>query len=488
MIYEKLSKDGYCTPIRLTVWNTMGRAGYDTSGLNKTVDIETPGSIASEEPSTVEETHPFHQLRKPFLEVVMAAFNETYIHWDMSATSLQSSTDSTTWFTQESIDDKTRKRGHSPEFESTDGLEDKQMQEAIRTKRRAQGRVGPCFACPFAKRDPVRYRDCYRYFLTRIRDVKQHLTRCHRKPIYCPICKETFEDEDDRDTHVMSNVCSLRSSTTVEGITEKQKKELSQRVSSRMPQDQQWYAVYDILFAPHSRPRTPYVNRELSEEMYVFRDFVTVEGPTLLAEYLDSKGVVTWKLPNEERDLAAFQENILAEGLDRIFDKWTRAHGAHGMTERLADVPQSPVTSQSLDSGISMQDHHTSLASTRMDKEMWEYQSADLSSSSAPAEQSHMKCGEVLPNYDKSPRQRQRPVNEILEMSPDRPPPNQPPLGEECDKPHGRPLFRESDDLSQAPKIRASTPAPSSEPGELTVFTDSTEFDAFDFDIYWRPP
>ncbi len=85
------------------------------------------------------------------------------------------------------------------------------------TKRRANDRR-LWLACPYAKRDPVRYRDCHRYFLGRVRDVKQHLTRCHRRPM-CPMCSMTFEDEDVKNEHIKARWCSEPLPATTTGTT-----------------------------------------------------------------------------------------------------------------------------------------------------------------------------------------------------------------------------------------------------------------------------
>lgn len=52
-------------------------------------------------------------------------------------------------------------------------------------------------ACPFAKKNPVKYRGCYGYVLRRIKDVKQHIQRWHQLPIYCGRCQEVFKSEED---------------------------------------------------------------------------------------------------------------------------------------------------------------------------------------------------------------------------------------------------------------------------------------------------
>ncbi|KAI1341679.1 hypothetical protein F5Y15DRAFT_430909, partial [Xylariaceae sp. FL0016] len=287
---------------------TMGRGAYDTTGLWEYIDIETPQTIISEDISEIEENHLLYRLKEDFLRLVMT----TYLASSMKDDEGDGSAGVASGFLgppQQRSDtrNRCRKRGYSPEYVSKMGLEISN-QPPTATKRRAPDRGSPCFACPFAKKDPMRYHDCYLFFLKRIRDVKQHVHRCHRKPIYCPRCKKTFDDEDQRDDHVMSNSCSPILDVVIEGITEKQQRELRQRVSSKLPHDQQWFEIFDIIFSSQPRPRgiTPYIHHGLSQEFCMFRDFAQAEGPGPLSDFLEAKGTVTSSLPREEQDLEAF--------------------------------------------------------------------------------------------------------------------------------------------------------------------------------------
>ncbi|KAK8053586.1 hypothetical protein PG996_012887 [Apiospora saccharicola] len=333
----------------------MGRSGYDTTGMTicDFQGTDTPASICTEVTEDLEEAHPLYTVRTQFLHVVMAAHKRAVHDLDDISPDGASDGKNQKGSLQENINDNEapNKRVRLSDGASTLGSTDNQN-TGTTNKRRTQNRR-LWLACPFAKKDPVRYRNCYRYYLGRIRDVKQHLTRCHRKPIYCPICQKVFEDEDHRDDHIRLNDCSQHLEIEVEGISEKQERELGQRVSSKMPEEQQWFAVFDILFSPLPRPRSPYIDRDLSEQMSVFRDFYTSKGPALLLEFLESTGVVTWNLPQEERDLATFQEGILGDGLLQIWDHWISANAV----ERPCNAePSTPTASQSHDSGVSLQD------------------------------------------------------------------------------------------------------------------------------------
>lgn len=338
----------------------MGRSGYDITFLWEADDSETPNSTCSADTPPIEEEHPLFRWKDSFLQVVMTAYKDPWGgQQDESALVIDSTETSFELVEHEREDDRPRKRNRLSDCASTITGE-KQSPRSF-TMRRAQDRR-LWLACPYAKKDPVRYRDCYRYFLARVRDVKQHVTRCHRKPIHCPICNDTFKDEDERDLHIGLRSCTPRPSTIMEGISEKQKRELSQRVSSKMPEEQQWFAVFDIIFSPHPRPRTPYRDRELSDDLCVFQDFMTARGPALLAEFLEARGVVTWNLPREERDLDTFKEEVLGEGLQLIIDQWM---SDNAKALELASASHSLRSSPTLDSGIAMQSSRQQAADKR---------------------------------------------------------------------------------------------------------------------------
>ncbi|KAI4869854.1 hypothetical protein F4820DRAFT_342101 [Hypoxylon rubiginosum] len=330
----------------------MGRGAYDTTGIpsiprQRAEESETPYSICSADTPSIEEGHPLFQLKDTCLQVVMAEFMQVRGRKQDQSDRAEGISSTETSFGHPS--DRSRKRGRSSDGASV-VTNEKQTHRGPAKRRTQDRRVW--LACPYAKKDPIRYRDCYSYDLSRVRDVKQHLMRCHSKPLYCPTCNDTFEDEDEKDAHIRSRACPPRPSIVIEGMSENQKKELRKRVSAKMQEDQQWFAVFDILFHPHPRPRTPYRDKELSEDLNVFQDFMTAQGPTILAEVLASKGVIGSNLPQEERDLAAFKKEILEEGLNRIIEQWTN-DSATAMGEN--NTPHSPPSSFTVDSGIAMQ-------------------------------------------------------------------------------------------------------------------------------------
>lgn len=48
--------------------------------------------------------------------------------------------------------------------------------------------------------------------------------------------------------------------------------------------------VWDIIFPGTPHPQSPYLDRELSEELSAFKDFTTSQGSTTLIDHLRSIG------------------------------------------------------------------------------------------------------------------------------------------------------------------------------------------------------
>ncbi|ROW00781.1 hypothetical protein VMCG_06522 [Cytospora schulzeri] len=172
-------------------------------------------------------------------------------------------------------------------------------------------------ACPFSKKDPARHRRCYKYELKRVRDVKQHLRRCHRKAVYCPVCGQTFPDEETRDVHVRQRTCPASPDLNVEGVTETQIQQLAVKSSSKKSEEEQWFGIFEIVFPGHPRPKSPYVDQLFSDEIQSFRDFVTAEGPAILSEQLQEHQ------PLGEQD-RHFLDRLLGIGCERIADLWAQ--------------------------------------------------------------------------------------------------------------------------------------------------------------------
>ena len=204
----------------------------------------------------------------------------------------------------------------------SDNDDDELPPKRPRTSKMAAGDFAS-FACPFAKRNPLKYRSCYAYVLKRIRDVKQHLSRYHQLPLYCPRCTCTFETEDNRDEHIRTCTDLIEHTVIHEGVTRAQKILLGQRVSSKMKQTDQWFEIFDILFPGHSpRPKSAYMNAELTVELEAFQDLMYAEGPRIISSVIRSRGLDSSTVEQLEDNSAALLESAIQDGLQEVFEQW----------------------------------------------------------------------------------------------------------------------------------------------------------------------
>ncbi|KAL2258659.1 hypothetical protein VTK26DRAFT_7959 [Humicola hyalothermophila] len=183
-------------------------------------------------------------------------------------------------------------------------------------------------ACPFWKFDPVRHRHCLKLekFLT-VNRLKQHLHRRHREPdIYCDRCKKIFENQDAHQRHLQDPpiTCVFQPWDPRDRLINRfQQRELHKK-SKGATESERWYGVWDILFADHPRPSSPYIDLDLSEDFRLFQEYARGRGRTILLERLRAEGfrhsdtalsgqaLETYSLEAVSRALNSFLESFLA--------------------------------------------------------------------------------------------------------------------------------------------------------------------------------
>ncbi|KAK2616294.1 hypothetical protein QQS21_000728 [Conoideocrella luteorostrata] len=198
----------------------------------------------------------------------------------------------------------------------------------------------PCFACPFAKANPLKHNDCNSYKLTRIRDVKQHLFRRHKLPIYCPRCKETFGTEADRDEHGVSAIPCTASSITVEGINDSQREQL-QKSSRDLDPKAKWFEMFKILFPGHRLPTSAYKDANLSAKHQGYQDYMHDVGPDILLSYLNEHSPQLVSIPGYF-PIAPVMPHILRGGIQEITRQWQAVTGTTAL-----ELPDDSIDSSS---------------------------------------------------------------------------------------------------------------------------------------------
>ncbi|KAM0812560.1 putative C2H2-type domain-containing protein [Seiridium cardinale] len=181
------------------------------------------------------------------------------------------------------------------------------------------------FACPFYIKNPTEHVECLsRADLRSIEDMKRHLWNLHQRPPYCPTCGRTFDRASDRDGHIRARTCQKKDPPVPDGITEDQMHQLARRAKLGTPESTQWLDIWHVVFpvedgqAKYLPPNTPYLVGELESMVCVARRFWLSEGPSIIAEFLETRGLRTYDVPDEERNLDALHRLILNELIDGL--------------------------------------------------------------------------------------------------------------------------------------------------------------------------
>ena len=211
-----------------------------------------------------------------------------------------------------------------------------------RARKKVGSRVAatprPLLACPFAKRDPVKWAKCFGYdTFDKISRVKMHLSRVHGPPIYCPSCWEVFANEKGRNDHNRSRDCEIRAEVHFDCVSEDQKQALKRRVDAKLSEEEQWFSIFKVLFPSDPLPSSAYLDPTLSEQFNAFREFEAVNGPRIVLARLDEVG---FSLNVDEWQ--ALREVAVREALLDIMDEWGRRQQALPNSERSITAPERP--------------------------------------------------------------------------------------------------------------------------------------------------
>ncbi|KAL2132611.1 hypothetical protein VTI74DRAFT_3601 [Chaetomium olivicolor] len=127
-------------------------------------------------------------------------------------------------------------------------------------------------SCPYYKGDRMLHMGCVHLKLKRIKDVKHHLLKRHRRPLYCSICGRTdFVNVAARDGHVQARECiAPPGGFAIQGLDLDQVAQLGRRANRRLDTAEQWMEIWDILFPGIARPPSPFMGSFVEEFVSMF--------------------------------------------------------------------------------------------------------------------------------------------------------------------------------------------------------------------------
>jgi hypothetical protein len=160
------------------------------------------------------------------------------------------------------------------------------------------------WACPFYKKDRIRYRSHGTVVLRTISRVKQHIKKCHQQPIHCDRCSRTFSTRPELKEHArMEPRCPLNDELEWDGTTEDQREELHKRTSRKLSEKEKWYQIYAVLFPGAPVPDSPYLEAVKSEELRELLAFADLERPRIMDDVLAGLPEYEGLQPEERREL-----------------------------------------------------------------------------------------------------------------------------------------------------------------------------------------
>jgi hypothetical protein len=166
-------------------------------------------------------------------------------------------------------------------------------------------------ACPFYKKDPNNYIECFTKKLDTVSHMKEHLRRRHLPPeFYCQRCKVTFKSKAILDTHIDPVTCVFLKQN-IDGITRDQEEQLRRR--GRGSEEEQWFAVWSVLFPTSRRPSSIYRHVSQQEVVDRLQEFALSSGVAIMRDVLRNSGRELWDVSDGRL------EEVVRTGLSRIF-------------------------------------------------------------------------------------------------------------------------------------------------------------------------
>ncbi|RKL01434.1 hypothetical protein BFJ68_g5179 [Fusarium oxysporum] len=169
------------------------------------------------------------------------------------------------------------------------------------------------FACPFYRKDPVRFLECINLRMVTISTVKQHLKRRHAANSHCPVCNKGFPSSKVFEDHVRKGSCSRSKTNSLDSIPPHILDALRFRSDRRMSSMTQWHEIWVLLFGESDTTPKPLLDGIAKEMTGIIRDIWSQDGNQIVSNYVQTRG-----LPASSGEMLS----LLLELLDRVEDRF----------------------------------------------------------------------------------------------------------------------------------------------------------------------
>ncbi|KAF5588397.1 hypothetical protein FPCIR_7155 [Fusarium pseudocircinatum] len=185
------------------------------------------------------------------------------------------------------------------------------------------------FACPFYRKDPVRFLECISLRMVTISIVKQHLKRRHAANLLCSACEHGFPSQKLFEDHLQKGTCSRSvidgSDTIPPHILEALKLRSDRRISSAA----QWEDIYVLIFGALDTKPKPFLDGIAKEMTGIIRDIWRQDGSRIVSKSVQERGLPA--TPGQLLDL-------IPELLDEVEDRFENKPLKQESDEQLPDI------------------------------------------------------------------------------------------------------------------------------------------------------
>lgn len=179
----------------------------------------------------------------------------------------------------------------------------------------AEKRKEEKFACPFYRKDPMRFLECINVKMVTISIVKQHLKRRHAANSHCPVCNAGFSSSKQFEDHKRKGDCSHSKISSLDSIPPHVLDSLRFRSDRRMSSLTQWHEIWVILFGKPDTTPKPLLDGIAKEMIGIIRDICSQDGSQIVSNYVQTRG-----LPASSGEMLSSLLELLNKVEDRFGD------------------------------------------------------------------------------------------------------------------------------------------------------------------------
>lgn len=193
------------------------------------------------------------------------------------------------------------------------------------------------FACPFYRKDPMRFLECINVKMVTISIVKQHLKRRHAGNSHCSVCNTSLALSGLVEDHGRKESCSHSKTSSLDSIPSRIQDVLSFRSDRRMSSLTQWHEIWVILFGKPDTTPKPLLDGIFKEMTGIIRDIWSQDGSQIVSRYVQTRG-----LPASSGEMLS----SLLELLDGVEDRFENKPLSGEPMEQLADIKEPEMESK----------------------------------------------------------------------------------------------------------------------------------------------